>query len=76
MTGTFTGKTHTDRYVTYWFTVGNNKAHTYTGPTYKNYERWKKLHLGEDVEGLKWKDESRLLLDADSPVRAIQTELI
>lgn len=41
---------------------------TYTGETYRNYSHWKEFKVGDKIEGVKWKDRDRGIIDADSPV--------
>lgn len=41
---------------------------TYTGPKYRNYDRWQPLKIGDPVNGLRWFNKDKGLLDADSPV--------
>ena len=48
---------------------------TYTGEKYRNYHAWKQLKIGDEVEGLRWKDEKKKIIDADSPVHLAQDSL-
>lgn len=41
-------------------------ARTYSGSSYRNYDYWKELKIGDWAEGLDWKDEGRKILNADS----------
>jgi hypothetical protein len=41
---------------------------TYTGEQYRNYPVWSQFRIGDWVDGLKWKDEKKRIIDADSPV--------
>lgn len=43
----------------------------YTGKQYRNYSNWKDLKVGDWVDGLDWKDKSKKLIDADSPVHLL-----
>jgi hypothetical protein len=43
-------------------------AHTYTGKQYRNYRFWKDLLIGDSIVGLKWEDETKKLISADSVV--------
>jgi hypothetical protein len=45
---------------------------TYTGASYRNYGNWCDFKIGDHITGLEWRDESRKILDADSPVHLIQ----
>jgi len=54
-----------------WLSESNSFARTYTGSGYRNYTNWKDLKVGDFVQGLEWKDLSRKILDADSPVHPI-----
>lgn len=45
---------------------------TYTGETFRNYAFWRELKVGDWVEGIRWKDKKRGIIDADSPVHVIQ----
>ena len=47
---------------------GGKYGRTYTGEQYRNYAVWSQFKIGDWVEDLNWKDESKGLLDADSPV--------
>jgi hypothetical protein len=50
-----------------WF-KGREYGRTYTGEKYRNYELWKDLKVGDKIDGLSWKDKTRSIIDADSPV--------
>lgn len=41
---------------------------TYTGEQFRNYPVWGQLRIGDVVQGLKWKNRQRRIIDADSPV--------
>ena len=46
-------------------------CYTYVSPEYQNWERWEKVidaPHGIYVSNLKWKDESKKMIDADSKV--------
>ena len=46
-------------------------CYTYVSPEYQNWERWEKVidaPHGIYVSNLKWKDESKKIIDADSKV--------
>lgn len=51
-----------------WLEEIGGFGRTYTGPTYRNYDYWKELKIGDWIEGLVWKDEGRKILDADSHI--------
>lgn len=46
---------------------GDN-ATSYVVNGFRNEALWAELRIGDYVVGLKWKDESRGIIDADSPV--------
>lgn len=49
---------------------------TYTGERYRNYYFWRELKVGDLITGLRWKKESQLIIDADSPVHMVQDALL
>lgn len=49
---------------------------TYTGESYRNYQLWRELKVGDLVAGLRWKREGQLIIDADSPVHLAQDALL
>lgn len=60
------------RFVCYLIRLATGKcAITYTGEQYRNYTLWKEYKIGDMVDGLRWKDETKNLLDADSPIHFI-----
>jgi hypothetical protein len=48
---------------------------TYTSPSFRNYDSWKDLKVGDAVGGLRWKNEERGIVDADSPVYLLADSL-
>jgi len=44
---------------------------TYTGKNYRNFALWSELKEGDLVDGLKWLDEDRGIIDGDSPVHLV-----
>lgn len=52
-------------------TENGKYGRTYTGPKYRNYVHWSDLKIGDDVEGIDWKDEDGGIINADSPVHII-----
>ena len=50
------------------WTKSEGHGRTYTGEKYRNYANWKDLRVGDHVNGLKWKDKKRGIIDGDSPV--------
>ncbi len=46
-------------------------ARTHTGPHYRNHVRWQHFKIGDVVTGLRWKDEQRGIIDADSDVELL-----
>ena len=44
---------------------------TYTGEDFRNFDLWRDFKVGDHITGLKWKDEKKGILDADSPVALI-----
>ena len=61
--------TDSDKFITFLFWL-ENKVYPlmYTGKQYRNYSVWSQFKVGDWVEGLEWKDESKKLINADSPV--------
>jgi len=55
-----------------WLKESGVCGRTYTGATYRNWESWRDIKVGDYIGGLAWKDEERKILDADSPVHLIQ----
>lgn len=63
-------------FITLLFKLGDKKyGRTYTGEEYRNYAIWRQLKIGDEVNGLQWKNEKRGLIDADSPVHLAQDSL-
>jgi len=59
--------TPSGEFITLLFKMGEKKyGRTYTGKRYRNYSIWNQFKIGDEVDGLRWKDERRLLIDADS----------
>ena len=49
----------------------NTWCYTYASPEYHNWQRWEKIinaPHGIYVSNIKWKDEAKRMIDADSPV--------
>ncbi len=63
-----TSSRHGEPYQPVYFKLDDGKsARTYLSPTNGNYSRWKKyLTVGVVLIGLKWKNESQRLINADS----------
>jgi hypothetical protein len=73
---TFTGSlkkiTQSGDFVTYVFKLSDGShAFTFTGPKYRNYANWKHYKIGDIVDGLRWHDEIKKRIDADSPVHHV-----
>lgn len=53
----------------YWVTAfrmeDGSSARTFTCQKYKNFKKWKKMKVGDLLDGLVWKDGFSKLLDAD-----------
>lgn len=68
--------THSGDFVTVLFKLGVKEyGFTYTGEQYRNYSTWKQFKIGDEVDGLKWNDEKKRRIDADSPVHLAQDSL-
>ncbi len=48
-----------------------DSATSYVVSGFRNEAVWADLKIGDYVEGLKWKDQSKGIIDADSPVTRI-----
>ena len=61
--------TDSHKFMTFLFKI-DEKVYglMYTGNQYRNYSVWSQFKVGDWVEGLRWKDEKRKLIDGDSPV--------
>ena len=53
-----------------WF-GGKEYGRTYTGENFRNYALWSDLKVGDQVDGLVWKDMEKGIVDADSPVHVL-----
>lgn len=51
-----------------WLKDMNVYGRTYTGKGFRNFINWKDLKTEDLIDGLKWKNETDAILDADSPV--------
>lgn len=64
-------------FITLLFKLGEKKyGRTYTGKRYRNYSIWSQFKIGDEVDGLRWKDERRQIIDADSPAHLFQDTLL
>lgn len=62
-------------FVTYIARTENGvNGRLYTGETFRNYSRWKGLKKGYWVSGVRWKDENKGILDADSLIEVIHKD--
>lgn len=77
MQGTIVRITHSGDLVTLLFRLGPKRyGHTFTGERYRNYSIWSQFKIGDDVDGLSWKDERKQIIDADSPAHLVQDALL
>ena len=77
MKGTLVRIAPSGGFETLLFKVGEKKyGRTYTGKRYRNYSTWSQFKIGDEVDGLRWKDERRQIVDADSPAHLIQDALL
>jgi len=50
-------------------------SRTFTGQKYRNFAYWRDLKVGDWIAGLRWLDEAKGIIDADSPVYLLQDTL-
>lgn len=67
--------TDSSRFTTYLFKLPDGSfGRIYTSPKYRNFHNWKDLRIGDLVSGLLWFDETKGVLDGDSPVHYSRVE--
>jgi hypothetical protein len=69
MEGKITWKGEVKNYLLFTLKLANgDSAKTYVVKGFRNIAIWSHLKIGDQIEGLQWKDEQKKLIDADSPV--------
>lgn len=72
--GTLKKITQKDNLVTLVFKVDKDLyGHTYTGPDYRNFDKWKNYIVGDVVDGLLWFNRKKKIIHGDSPVQEPKT---
>lgn len=69
MEGIITWKGEVKNYFLFTVKLSNgDSAKTYVVKGFRNCANWSHLKIGDHVDGLEWQNESKKIINADSPV--------